>query len=76
MFNFANNKIARIIRHIICLFAKCFVSPHSGESEVIYFHVLPQSITNGGCQCISLNRKVPLTPIPTLQCSVVIYTYV
>ena len=43
----------------VCLFVKCFGSPHSGESEVIYLHVLPQSTTKGGCQCISLNRKVP-----------------
>ena len=51
----------------VCLFVKCFGNPHSGESEVIYLHVLPQSTTKGGCQCISLNRKVPLTPIFPLQ---------
>ena len=47
----------------VCLFVKCFGSPHSGESEVIYLHVLSQSTTKGGCQCISFNRKVPLIPI-------------
>ena len=29
----------------VCLFVKCFGNPHSGESEVIYLHVLPQSTT-------------------------------
>ena len=51
----------------VCLFVKCFGNPHSSESEVIYLHVLPQSTTKGECQCISLNRKVPFTPISPLQ---------
>ena len=52
---------------VCLLFVKCFGNPHSGESEVIHLHVLPQSARQGGCQCISLNRKVPLTPISPLQ---------
>ena len=51
----------------VCLFVNCFGNPHFGESKVIHLHVLPQSTTKGGCQCISLNRKVPLTSISPLQ---------
>ena len=32
----------------VCLFVKCFGSPHSGESRVIYLHVLPQSTIKVG----------------------------
>ena len=41
-----------LIFQFVCLFVKCFGNPHSGESEVIYLHVLPQSTTKGGCHLL------------------------
>ena len=42
----------------VCLFVKCFGNPHSGESEVIYLHVLPQSTTK---RWVSLSSLIAVT---------------